>query len=107
MCSTNTALGYGDSRPQRTGVARPSAIGITASSVVTKIVDKINNSYTSIRVSSLLGQLKHLYWLGELTRGLATTFTRMRELRHLPSILNVYICTHAIKKNRNKCKTIE
>ena len=41
MCSAqSTALGYGDSRPQRTGAARPSAIDITASSVVTKIVDK-------------------------------------------------------------------
>ena len=101
MCSVNTALGYGDSRPQRTGAARPSAIGITASSAVTKIVD---NSYTSTRVSSLLGRLKQLYWLGELTRGMATTFMRTRELRHLPSILNVYSCTHALKKNRNKCK---
>ena len=40
-CSAqSTALGYGDSRPQRTGAARPSVVGITASSVVTKIVDK-------------------------------------------------------------------
>ena len=29
-----------DSRPQRTGAARPSAVDITASSVVTKVVDK-------------------------------------------------------------------
>ena len=87
MSSASTALGYGDSRPQTMGAARPSAVGITASSVVTKIVNKINNSYTSTRVSSLLGHLKQLYCLSELIRGVATTFTCTREFRHLPSIL--------------------
>ena len=93
MCSASTALGYGDSRLQRTGAARPSGsvIGITASLVVTKIVDKINNSYTSNRVSSLLGRLIQLYCLGELRRGVATTITRTRELQHLPYILTVQL----------------
>ena len=68
------------------GVVRPSAVGTTASSVVTKIVDKINNNYTSTRVSSLLGCLG---CLGELMRGVATTFTCIRKLQHLPSILTV------------------
>ena len=45
LLEASAALGYGDSRPQRTGAARPSAVGITASSAVTKIVDKINDSY--------------------------------------------------------------
>ena len=89
-------------RPQRTGVARPSEVGITASSVVTKIVDKINNSYTSTRVSSLLGRLKQLYRLGELTRGVATTFTRTCELRHLPSMLTVDSCTPTCNKKEQK-----
>ena len=35
------------------------------------------------------GRLKQLYCLGELTRGVATTFIRTRELRHLPSIFTV------------------
>ena len=45
LLEASAALGYGDSRPQRTGAAWPSAVGITASSAVTKIVDKINDSY--------------------------------------------------------------
>ena len=35
---------------------------------------------------------------------MATTFMRMRELRHLPSILTVYSCTHAIEKKETSIK---
>ena len=54
---------------QRTGAARPPAVGVTASSVVTKIVDKINDSYyslSSLKQPFLASMVSLLSRLGEL-----------------------------------------
>ena len=82
------------------GAARPSAVSITAaSSVVTKIVIIISVLVVLESHHRYLARLKQLYRLGELTRGVATTFTRTREL-HLCLLYDS--CTHAIKKEQKQ-----